>query len=213
MAGENIRKIKIVVLGDPGVGKSSFVHQVCHSEVLSSPSSTVGCSIEVKLHEYTRSLATKSTDFFVELWDMGSSTSHEKGRSIFYSQTDGLILVHDLTNRKSHTNLFRWLSEFYSGVSEKVTTDRRDSLKREYDAEQFADQELPTLIVGTREDQVSGRRSPPSSIKGRNMSGATSISLDCRSLRHFSVDSQQFIEIMRFIDKVIEHKYYPGIRP
>ena len=66
MAGENIRKIKIVVLGDPGkhtanphvhysiryllgVGKSSFVHQLCHSEVLSSPSSTVGCSIEVKV--------------------------------------------------------------------------------------------------------------------------------------------------------------------
>ena len=66
MAGENIRKIKIVVLGDPGkhtaspqinysvryflgVGKSSFVHQVCHREVLSSASSTVGCSIEVKV--------------------------------------------------------------------------------------------------------------------------------------------------------------------
>ncbi len=65
---------------------------------------------------------------------MGSSSNHTIGRSIFYPQTNGilnhynyiisnnsyiligLILVHDLTNKKSYNNLKTWLSEFYDGI-------------------------------------------------------------------------------------------------
>lgn len=61
---DSIRKVKILVLGDPGenslprgyfnghslgVGKSAFVNLFCLDEVLSNSSSTVGCNIEVKV--------------------------------------------------------------------------------------------------------------------------------------------------------------------
>ena len=77
MAAESLKKVKILVLGDSGechprlhwgpsnfdrarhvgmvvltsagVGKTSLVHLICHKEVFSSPSWTVGCSVEVKV--------------------------------------------------------------------------------------------------------------------------------------------------------------------
>ena len=95
MSAENIRKVKVIVLGDSGelhvtkklhlntpnfslsdyvtffsslsplllchllhhclslssagVGKTSLVHLICHGEVLTNPSSTVGCNVEVKV--------------------------------------------------------------------------------------------------------------------------------------------------------------------
>lgn len=65
-----------------------------------------------QIHDYGRSLSSSSS-YFLELWDIGGSPAHKQGRAVFYQQVNGIILVHDLTNRKSHANLTKWLSEFY----------------------------------------------------------------------------------------------------
>jgi Rab-like protein 3 len=45
----NLEKVKIVVVGDSGVGKSSLVHLICRNEVLKKTSWTIGASVEVKV--------------------------------------------------------------------------------------------------------------------------------------------------------------------
>ena len=109
------------------MGKTSLVHLLCHNDVLVNPAYTIGCSVEVRLHDYTK--VASSPTYFIEFWDVGGTFGHEKGRSIFYNSVNGIfvcvvccriiiiimligiIAVHDLTNRKSHTNLRKWLSE------------------------------------------------------------------------------------------------------
>ncbi|CAG8578239.1 1768_t:CDS:2 [Funneliformis mosseae] len=100
-------KIRIVVVGDPGVGKTSLVHILCHNEVLRNPSYTIGCAVDVKIHVHTR--AHKS--YFVEFIDVGGSSKHKSSRNMFYHQINGIILVHDVSNRKSYYNLWNWISE------------------------------------------------------------------------------------------------------
>ncbi len=39
----------VVLCSDIGVGKSSFVNQLCHKEALNHSVSTVGCCVEVKV--------------------------------------------------------------------------------------------------------------------------------------------------------------------
>lgn len=51
---------------------------------------------------------------FVEYWDIGGSASHENTRQVFYDNIHGIILVHDLTNKKSEANLSKWLTEITS---------------------------------------------------------------------------------------------------
>lgn len=48
---------------------------------------------------------------FVEFWDIGGRATYERSRSVFYGAYNGLVLVHDLTNRKSYANLRRWIAE------------------------------------------------------------------------------------------------------
>ena len=45
-------RARILVLGDSGVGKTSFVHLLAHAKPLAKLTYTVGASIEVKLHQY-----------------------------------------------------------------------------------------------------------------------------------------------------------------
>jgi Rab-like protein 3 len=92
---------KILVLGDSGVGKSSLIHLICHSSVLSSAQWTIGCSIDVKLHD----------NCFLEFWDIGGSRTHKIARSFLYQDYHGIMLVFDATNKKSRLNLDEWLAE------------------------------------------------------------------------------------------------------
>jgi Rab-like protein 3 len=45
------------------------------------------------------------------LFDVGGSHSHRNSRHVFYNNFHGIILVHDLSNRKSQQNLEKWLAE------------------------------------------------------------------------------------------------------
>ncbi|CAH8557440.1 unnamed protein product [Schistosoma turkestanicum] len=103
-------RAKVVVGGDSGVGKTTLVHLICNQQTLPHPSYTIGCSVDIKIHLYNGDPA-KEHPYFIELWDIGGSSSHENTRSIFYQNLHGLILVYDCTNKKSQLNLRKWLSD------------------------------------------------------------------------------------------------------
>ncbi|RWR98631.1 rab-like protein 3, partial [Dinothrombium tinctorium] len=106
-------RIKVLVLGDCGVGKSSFVHLICHSHAISAVNWTIGAVVDVKLHEFNEGTPHQRS-FLIELWDIGGYKTHAAARSVFYHSFHGIILVHDLTNRKSLQNLRKWMCEVYS---------------------------------------------------------------------------------------------------
>ena len=70
-----------------GVGKTSLVHILCHDDVLSNPAYTIGCSVEVRLHDYTK--VPSAPSYYIEFWDVGGTLGHEKGRPIFYNSVNG----------------------------------------------------------------------------------------------------------------------------
>ena len=47
----------------------------------------------------------------MEFIDVGGSSKHKSTRNMFYHQINGIILVHDVSNRKSYYNLWNWVSE------------------------------------------------------------------------------------------------------
>ena len=54
-------QVRILVLGDSGVGKTSLVHLIAKGEPLTSITYTIGASIEVKLHEYKEGTPSQKT--------------------------------------------------------------------------------------------------------------------------------------------------------
>ncbi|KAG9150564.1 hypothetical protein Leryth_025989 [Lithospermum erythrorhizon] len=50
-------------------------------------------------------------DFFIELWDISGHERYKDCRSLFYSQINGVIFIHDLSQRRTKTSLQKWASE------------------------------------------------------------------------------------------------------
>lgn len=107
---------------------------IANNEALISPGWTIGCSVEVKLHEYKEGTNAQQA-FFIELFDIGGSISHKNTRGVFYNQINGIIMVHDLTNRKSHDNLQRWLCEIINKDGKDIN--RSNGCDNEFDPEFF----------------------------------------------------------------------------
>ena len=220
-----LEKVKILVVGDSGVGKTSLVHHICHDESISNPGWTIGCTVEVKLYDYKEGCPGMKT-FFLEFWDVGGSASHQNSRAIFYNGVNGLILVHDITNKKSFTNLRRWLAEvlgngregngFLSNKQSK-TTSGGDSwfefsidMGEEYDSEQFVGNQIPVIIIGTKLDQAGTSRilNPSRGLNLAEEIGADMINLNCSDAKQLKPGSLNARKLCAFFDKVIERRFY-----
>jgi len=197
----DIEKAKVIVVGDSGSGKTTLVHLICHNEPCYTPTATIGCSVEVKLHEY-RAGTPSEKDFFIELWDIGGAASHANSRSIFYHQVHGIILVHDLTNRKSHQNLQKWLAETLN--KDEV----RPKTGYSYDPEQFAGSQIPILVIGTKADSAASlmKKNVLRSFSIAEECGADEFSLDSLQVKYLAPGSTNAVKLSKFFDKVIDRK-------
>ncbi|XP_014282009.1 rab-like protein 3 [Halyomorpha halys] len=201
-----IDKVKVLIVGDSGVGKSCLTHLIAHNEPIHSPTWTVGCSVEVKLHEF-REGTQHQKSYFIELWDIGGSSNHRNTRSVFYNSVHGIIFVHDLTNRKSQQNLKHWLAEVLNkeGGKSKQVYD-------EYDNEQFAGSTMiPMIFIGTKLDLAGEKRVNGIDKGGGDIAqdwGADKLYLDCRDGRSLTPGSSASVKLSRFFDKVIEMRFH-----
>lgn len=207
-------KIKVLVLGDSGVGKSSLVYLIANSQPIVNGAWTIGCTVEVKHHEYSEGTPNQRS-CFIELWDVGGSRSHSIARQIYYTSFHGIILVHDLTNIKSHANLRKWLGEvFYSRDPSRESGFNVGSLlgappdePLDFDMESFVEKNIPVLVVGTKLDQASNQtmRSRVSSVADE--CSAEEIHIDSNQIKSFAPATTNCVKLSRFFDKVIERKY------
>ncbi|KAL6905465.1 hypothetical protein ACP4OV_003066 [Aristida adscensionis] len=101
-------QVRVLLVGDSGVGKSSLVHLLLKGSAIARPAQTIGCAVGVKHITYSSPGSSSNNikgdverNFFVELWDVSGHERYKECRSIFYSQING----------KSKTNLNKWAVE------------------------------------------------------------------------------------------------------
>jgi Rab-like protein 3 len=212
-------RVRVLVIGDAGVGKSSFVHKLCHGSVLKDPRCTVGCNIEVMLHRY----APSGNNFFVELCDLGGHPKYKHSRDIFYSQINGIVLCFDMTNQVSYSNLRKWIREVLvvdreKGVEEKYMyssgndgpggyphhqrhTHSQQSDERGHSGGKSSTiGAMPVLIIGNKADAVQDTRTFDC-IKDFGLELAVVSSTDDAPLASNPA-------ISGFLDKVICRRFY-----
>ncbi|XP_042477587.1 small GTPase LIP1-like [Macadamia integrifolia] len=118
IGGPPCGQVRVLVVGDSGVGKTSLVHLILKGSSISHPPQTIGCSVGVKHTNYGSPSSSSNSikgdaesDFFVELWDISGHERYKDCRSLFYSQINGVIFVYDLSQRRTKTNLQKWAAE------------------------------------------------------------------------------------------------------
>jgi small GTP-binding protein len=104
---------KIILVGDPGVGKTSILTKFVTNEFQSVYSSTIG--VEFKLKDiYVNNNCAR-----LKIWD---TCGQEKFRAItrqYFKNSNGVFIVFDLTNKDTIKRLNVWMKD----INDNITND------------------------------------------------------------------------------------------
>lgn len=97
--------IKVVLLGSSGVGKSSILHRYITDEWDENAQTTLGAAFMDKKVNY------EGIQFKFQIWDTAGQEKYAPLAQMYYRDANVAILVYDITNRDSFTNLQDWQRE------------------------------------------------------------------------------------------------------
>ena len=114
MAGANKHPtlLKVVILGDGGVGKSSLMNRFVNNEFDSQSFHTIGVEFLIK------DINVGDSVYTMQIWDTAGQERFKSLRTPFYRGTDCCLLTFDVNDAQSFENLLMWKKEFlhYSDV-------------------------------------------------------------------------------------------------
>ncbi|CAG9326144.1 unnamed protein product [Blepharisma stoltei] len=103
--------VKIVLVGDSQVGKSSLLSLFINEEFNQNIPTTHG------IGNKHRTLELEGKVVKVDLWDVPGHIKYRPALTQFYNHASAAILIFDLSKRESFKNLNKWISELtLSGI-------------------------------------------------------------------------------------------------
>ncbi|KNC46646.1 Rab18/RabC-family small GTPase [Thecamonas trahens ATCC 50062] len=104
-AGGYDHLLKLLLVGDTGVGKSCLVLQFCDGEFPEDMSSTIGVDFKVAMME------TETARVKLTIWDTAGQERFRTLTKSYYRGATGVILVYDVTRKETFDGLEQWLAE------------------------------------------------------------------------------------------------------
>jgi small GTP-binding protein len=98
-------KFKIIICGDPGVGKTSLILRFTENAFRRTYVSTLGVFVTDKIFK------VDDHNIQLVLWDIAGQQKFELMRQQFYKDMDGAFLVFDLTDKNSFENISHWFND------------------------------------------------------------------------------------------------------
>ncbi|XP_014897622.1 ras and EF-hand domain-containing protein isoform X3 [Poecilia latipinna] len=105
---------RVVLAGDAGAGKSSFLLRLTLNEFRADIQTTLGIDFQMK------KLQVDGETMSLEIWD---TAGQERFRSIaksFFRKAHGVLLLYDVTSEKSFLNVREWIDQIQESVDEKI---------------------------------------------------------------------------------------------
>eukprot|EP00455_Lapot_gusevi_P042672 TRINITY_DN5092_c0_g1_i1.p1 TRINITY_DN5092_c0_g1~~TRINITY_DN5092_c0_g1_i1.p1 ORF type:complete len:193 (-),score=13.59 TRINITY_DN5092_c0_g1_i1:124-702(-) len=109
-------RIKIISMGEAGVGKSCLIKRYCEEKFVPKYISTIGVDYGVK------SIVMNEKETKINFFDLSGVQDFFEVRNEFYRDTQGALLVYDVTSGRSLEALDSWMKEAsYFGARDMVT--------------------------------------------------------------------------------------------
>ncbi|RZC75474.1 hypothetical protein C5167_050956 [Papaver somniferum] len=106
MASRRRVLLKVIILGDSGVGKTSLMNQYVNRKFSNQYKATIGADFLTKEVEFEDRL------FTLQIWDTAGQERFQSLGVAFYRGADCCVLVYDVNVAKSFENLNNWREEF-----------------------------------------------------------------------------------------------------
>lgn len=126
--------LKVIILGDSGVGKTSLMNQFVNQKFSNQYKATIGADFLAKEVEVDGQAVN------LQIWDTAGQERFQSLGVAFYRGADCCVLVYDVTNQKSFDSLDSWRDEFLIQASPR-------------DPDSF-----PFVVLGNKVDMESKRK-------------------------------------------------------
>ena len=107
---------KILLLGDSSVGKTCFLMRYTDNTFQEIHMSTIGLDYKLKNVQLDDGKLVK-----IQIWDTAGQDRFRSITKNYYKGAHGIILIYDITNKKSFENVRTWINQIKEEVSEKVS--------------------------------------------------------------------------------------------
>lgn len=103
--GHDDCNLKIIVVGDSGVGKSNILNRFCSNQFNMDSKATIGVELFTKTYKIYNKVAK------IIFWDTAGQERYKSLTSSFYRGAKGAIIVYDITRPDSFKNIDKWFNE------------------------------------------------------------------------------------------------------
>jgi len=120
-----VYKLKLLLLGEGGVGKTSLMRRFVYNQFSDDYISTIGVNVVKK----TATIA--SDDVLFLIWDILGQKTHKSIHKSYYKGSQGAMVVCDLTRPETSRAMSEWISDLFD-----------------------AEGEMPLVLLGNKHDLV-----------------------------------------------------------
>jgi len=114
MAKQPYYEFKILLVGDPAVGKTSIILKYVENRFEREYKASIGIDFAYKIVEVGEKVSR------LIIWDIASQERFAPYRSSFYKQTDGAMIVFDLTRVDTLEAVEAWMREVKENAGDVV---------------------------------------------------------------------------------------------
>ncbi|KAI6183376.1 hypothetical protein M3Y97_00482700 [Aphelenchoides bicaudatus] len=98
--------LKVIILGDTGVGKTSLMNQYVNNRFSTQYKATIGADF------LTKDITIDNKMVTIQIWDTAGQERFQSLGVAFYRGADCCVLTYDITNSNSFKSLETWRDEF-----------------------------------------------------------------------------------------------------
>ena len=109
-------QLKVVFLGDSGVGKTCIIHWFAHGKFNDSSNPTLGAMViskAVKDPEHNKTIK-------YQVWDTAGQEKYRSLATMYYQDATAAVLVYSITNKESFNGIVYWMSELKKNAPENI---------------------------------------------------------------------------------------------
>ena len=106
--------LKLVMIGDSGVGKTNILSRYINNEFSSITKATV-------VVEFFSTIIKKNNKLIkLQIWDTAGQERYKSITSAYYKGAKGAFVVYDITKMKTFKNLDKWITELKANGNEDI---------------------------------------------------------------------------------------------